>query len=94
MVCIDSGVCTVLVGRPDIQPLSPTLQLDRTIEHRVLIDSRQNIPGYRDGGVLYLSIAGENSGVCTCILQWNLSIKDTLGPTNSSTVERLSTLQR
>ena len=28
------------------------------------------------------------------ILQWNLFIKDTLGPVNSSTVERLSTLQR
>ena len=28
------------------------------------------------------------------ILQWNLSIKDTLGPGNLSTVERLSTLQR
>ena len=27
-------------------------------------------------------------------LQWNLSIKDTLGPGNLSTVERLSTLQR
>ena len=28
------------------------------------------------------------------LLQWNLSIKDTLGPGNLSTVERLSTLQR
>ena len=27
-------------------------------------------------------------------VQWNLSIKDTLGPGNFSTVERLSTLQR
>ena len=27
-------------------------------------------------------------------LQWSLSIKDTLGPANLSTVERLSTLQR
>ena len=28
------------------------------------------------------------------VLQWDLSIKDTLGPANLSTVERLSTLQR
>ena len=28
------------------------------------------------------------------ILQWDLFIKDTLGPANMSTVERLSTLQR
>ena len=27
-------------------------------------------------------------------VQWNLFIKDTLGPANLSTVERLSTLQR
>ena len=27
-------------------------------------------------------------------VQWNLSIKDKLGPGNLSTVERLSTLQR
>ena len=35
------------------------------------------------GGILY----GD-------ILQWDLSIKDTLGPANLFTVERLSTLQR
>ena len=28
------------------------------------------------------------------VLQWDLSIKDTLGPANLSTVERLSTLQK
>ena len=28
------------------------------------------------------------------VLQWDLFIKDTLGPANMSTVERLSTLQR
>ena len=28
------------------------------------------------------------------IIQWDLSVKDTLGPANLSTVERLSTLQR
>ena len=28
------------------------------------------------------------------LLQWNLSIKDTLGPVNLSTVERLSAVQR
>ena len=33
-------------------------------------------------------------GICTYYIQWDLSIKDTLGPANLSTVERLSTLQR
>ena len=32
--------------------------------------------------------------VILTILQWNLFIKDTLGPANLSTVERLSTLLR
>ena len=30
----------------------------------------------------------------TTYIQWDLFIKDTLGPANLSTVERLSTLQR
>ena len=47
MVCIDSGVCIVPVGRPVVQPISPIVQFDQPIRQWVLMVSRQNIPGYR-----------------------------------------------